>query len=94
MSEDKPAPFWSHSPGAPAADPVAADGGAAFPRTRVGATAEPGMSLRDYFAAKAMAVLLAAGLTQEQDAAELLADTSVAAYKIADCMLMVKARVK
>jgi hypothetical protein len=47
-----------------------------------------GMSLRDYFAAKAMQSLLAHAVTQENDSASgVTASVSVAAYMVADAML-------
>lgn len=68
-------------------------GGPAFPRpagdysgTRHGNTAQEGMTLRDYFAAKAMQAYLSradADLTHRQDHAE-------SAYAAADAMLEVR----
>jgi len=47
-------------------------------------TGEKGMDLRDYFAAKAMQVLLS-GMQKGQEAQVLL--VPIAAYKIADAMM-------
>lgn len=61
------------------------DGGPAFP----GGWYQPGMSLRDYFAAKAMAAILT-----HRDAFEDSGESEVArmAYNQADAMLAVKAK--
>ena len=57
------------------------DGGPAFPHEdTMSAALRPGMSLRDYFAAKAMQALISATRTTHFDAAEL-------SYQIADSML-------
>ncbi|WP_202020908.1 hypothetical protein [Pseudomonas sp. ADAK18] len=68
------------------------DGGSAFPATEANYHNEnmrgEGMSLRDYFAAKAVSGLIAGsmadGSTWEDGAAELVAE---AAYRAADAML-------
>ncbi len=47
-----------------------------------------GMSLRDYFAAKAMQALIAKlGTVKFRDVAETLSETAGAAYQFADAML-------
>lgn len=85
------------------------DGGPAFPRrgtARANFTGHPdwaiefagGMSLRDYFAAKAMAALLVGhGGVCRNDAEEKLADrfyeaVSTSAYELADAMLKERAK--
>ena len=44
----------------------------------------PGMTLRDYFAAKAMQAILSRPVGEDEDDDEILA---VLAYNVADCML-------
>lgn len=80
------------------------DGGEIFPRERVVAfdvrgdgsaprvttQTAPGMSLRDYFAAKAMAALLTSGVAApryEPDDPEQAHSLAYLAYKVADAML-------
>jgi len=55
-------------------------GGPAFPRGEI--QSAPGMTLRDYFAAKAMQYWLSLPIDAEQ-----LAKASTEAYKVADAML-------
>jgi hypothetical protein len=69
-------------------------GGPAFPHLRrhVGNNtyeqlAEGGMTLRDYFAAKAMQGLFASGAEHDHDDAEIFDVVAEAAYKQADAML-------
>ena len=57
-------------------------GGPAFPHSRLGSDAD-GMTLRDYFAAKAMLGFLASDEASERSAADL----ARAAYMMADAML-------
>ena len=57
-------------------------GGPAFPHSRLGSDAD-GMTLRDYFAAKAMQGLCAGNSTDAQQIAK-------AAYIVADAMLKVR----
>lgn len=70
------------------------DGGAAFPQSGYERWApEGGMSLRDYFAAKAMqgilAGVLADGSSFDTDCAAHAADAS---YKVADAMIKERAK--
>jgi len=71
------------------------NGGAAFPGFKLGSSAQSGqpvalpvsgMSLRDYFAAKAMQGILAGNhpITHELDCLNI---TAITAYKMADAML-------
>jgi hypothetical protein len=65
-------------------------GGAAFPHTDSMDTAtRPGMTLRDYFAAKAMQSTLAddAYVQRTETTAEWLAIVATSSYEIADAML-------
>lgn len=64
----------------------AADGGPAFPHSRLGSDCD-GMTLRDYFAAKALAGMLAAS--------ENMSNNELAryAYDVADAMLKARERV-
>lgn len=75
------------------------DGGPAFPDgtgailRRNGALDEThGMTLRDYFAAKAMAALIVAPLTEWPELDEDSRRISAAAYEIADAMLKERAK--
>lgn len=63
-------------------------GGAAFP-TGTGVTPyNPGMTLRDYFAAKVMHQFLSGAVIPDGfDAAEIFSRVSVRAYEMADAML-------
>lgn len=69
-------------------------GGWAFPRVPAqwasGDTVwgEPGMTLRDYFAAKAMAALVA---SNDEGAGDRITDIPGYAYEIADAMLAARA---
>ncbi len=58
------------------------DGGPAFPRT--GWPNETGMTLRDYFAAKAMQGLFSCGKAHDENTAHV---TAKASYLMADAML-------
>jgi hypothetical protein len=58
------------------------DGGPAFPRT--GWPNETGMTLRDYFAAKAMQGLFSCGKAHDEHTAHV---TAKASYLMADAML-------
>lgn len=79
-------------------------GGAAFPRTGVGnaghsydVPAQDGMSLRDYFAAKAMQGFLANRefCAFKNRGAELAAETLASnSYEVADAMLAERAKAK
>lgn len=60
------------------------DGGPAFPREYVNAT---GMSLRDYFAAKAMQGFIAGLYANANNHGFTVEGTVVAAYEYADAML-------
>ena len=65
------------------------DGGPAFPRmTDNGSVEYPGMSLRDYFAAKVMAALTAADVDEAKTAEHL----AMGAYELADAMLRERAK--
>jgi hypothetical protein len=64
------------------------DGGPAFPVHRDYEAFNPGMSLRDYFAAKAMATFMhGAVLPPGFDAREQLDFTAKRAYEVADALL-------
>jgi hypothetical protein len=66
------------------------NGGPAFPRD-TGYTANDGMPLRDYFAAKAMAALIVEGAGHNSNPAQI--DPMVAtAYQWADAMLKERAK--
>jgi len=72
-------------------------GGAAFPRTGVGnaghsydVPAQDGMSLRDYFAAKAMHAIMLHPSSNGKDSY----DIAMNAYDIADAMLAERANAK
>lgn len=61
------------------------NGGPAFPRSYTsGCSSQTGMTLRDYFAAKAMQTLLAAAIKQ---GVEQIAHVPATSYKVADAML-------
>ena len=65
-------------------------GGSAFPFPSDAGSGEPGelgMTLRDYFAAKAMQGLLASGDQHDASTSSVLSED---AYKIADAMLKVR----
>ena len=74
-------------------------GGPAFPQTEVDrdgvtVTQHSGMTLRDYFAAKAMQSIYAAnveweptGTPMDEESLQVLADVAQDAYKMADAML-------
>ena len=70
-------------------------GGPAFPTTQWGHGGEAdGMTLRDYFAAKAMQSIYAAnvewtptGTPMDEESLQVLADVAQDAYKMADAML-------
>lgn len=64
------------------------DGGPAFPRTRK--TGEVGMSLRDYFAAKAMQGLLACNALYGVE--ESKPDLAIDAYEHADAMIAARSQ--
>lgn len=67
------------------------DGGPAFPRASSQIVQE-GMTLRDYFAAKAMQAQLAAHVTEDRffGHAERLAEVARVAYQQADAMIKVR----
>ncbi len=73
-----------------------ADGGAAFPATirnyddSLSGFAQPGMSLRDYFAGQALIGLLAS--TVEQELCDEPRDYAITAYSFADAMLSARGR--
>lgn len=72
----------------------AKDGGGAFPLYvhKTGWAYEPGMTLRDYFAAKAMHQMLHGAVMPEgYDATEALSMLGARAYEIADAMLKARA---
>jgi hypothetical protein len=66
-------------------------GGPAFPGvdylSQHGKKNPEGMTLRDYFAAKAMQGLFASNAPHDHDDAEIFATVAEAAYKLADAML-------
>lgn len=67
-------------------------GGLAFPFNDIGGDCDPGMTLRDYFAAKAIAVAwsaLAAGYF-EADAESSADKMAICAYQLADAMIKVR----
>lgn len=67
-------------------------GGLAFPFNDIGGNCDPGMTLRDYFAAKAMAALISRyeGVNIDRDgAAEEIANS---ARKLADAMLAARSK--
>ena len=62
-------------------------GGPAFPPTHDPNTHEFGMTLRDYFAAKAMEGILASNTEHEHEDAHIFDAIAEASYKQADAML-------
>ena len=78
------------------------DGGPAFPGQpmrhygdgAVAVTDQPGMSLRDYFAAKVMASLLLAGGQIGDEARYNTEMCALMAYRYADAMLAERSKVK
>ena len=68
------------------------NGGPAFPET-CGDQIVPGMTLRDYFAAKAMLAILGGVIAKtENEAAEVPELVSEVAYLVADAMLAERAK--
>lgn len=66
------------------------DGGPAFPRMGIAKYDTPGMTLRDYFAAKAMQALSAGGFrvkTEQEVFDRALPETARLSYLLADAML-------
>jgi len=70
------------------------DGGPAFPHEveylspeGAGRTPHSGMSMRDYFAAKAMQAVLAQVIENTADIVSAVTKLSTAAYRVADAML-------
>jgi hypothetical protein len=73
------------------------DGGPAFPVTNNAMNADRGMTLRDYFAAKAMQALVSGDLADlaDKDGVEgepVVAYLARTAYHIADAMLAARAK--
>jgi hypothetical protein len=66
------------------------DGGPAFPNNDHTLDIEKGMTVRDYFAAKAMQAMIANNWLM--NSASALDKLSVAAYEMADAMLMERAK--
>ena len=62
-------------------------GGPAFPTHPNGALIHDGMTLRDYFAAKAMQGILASNTEHEHEDAHIFDAIAEASYKQADAML-------
>ena len=62
-------------------------GGPAFPTHPEGALIHDGMTLRDYFAAKAMEGIYASNTEQDHEDAHIFDAVAEAAYKQADAML-------
>ena len=62
-------------------------GGPAFPTHPEGALIHDGMTLRDYFAAKAMQGILASNTEHEHEDAHIFDAIAEASYKQADAML-------
>jgi hypothetical protein len=74
-------------------NPEDINGGAAFPGQPVGHFAgEPGMSLRDYFAAKAMQEVLSRMGKDLRDVEEHAEYVALLSYEVADAMLSVRER--
>ena len=68
--------------------PIRDGGGSAFPTEATSATfASSGMTLRDYFAAKAMEGLYASNTEHDHEDAHIFDAVAEAAYKQADAML-------
>jgi hypothetical protein len=71
---------------------MSSDGGAAFPHGD-GEFGGDGMSLRDYFAAKAMAAIISmSGVVHDRALSELHPEIAQCAYMMADAMLKARGR--
>ncbi|AJI87781.1 hypothetical protein CH54_3778 [Yersinia rochesterensis] len=62
-------------------------GGLAFPFNDIGGDCDPGMTLRDYFAAKAMAALIPRYADVNIDDLEVLEEIAIRASNMADAMI-------
>ena len=62
-------------------------GGLAFPFNDIGGDCDPGMTLRDYFAAKAMAALIHRYADVNIDDLEVLEEIAIRASNMADAMI-------
>ncbi|MHA3501023.1 hypothetical protein ACX1H6_21200 [Yersinia enterocolitica] len=62
-------------------------GGLAFPFNDIGGDCDPGMTLRDYFAAKAMAALIHRYADVNIDAPGVMEEIAIRASKMADAMI-------
>lgn len=62
-------------------------GGLAFPFNDIGGDCDPGMTLRDYFAAKAMAALINRYADVNIDAPGVMEEIAIRASKMADAMI-------
>ena len=62
-------------------------GGPAFPFNDIGGDCDPGMTLRDYFAAKAMAALIHRYADVNIDDLEVLEEIAIRASNMADAMI-------
>ncbi|EKN6245999.1 hypothetical protein DVQ40_19745 [Yersinia enterocolitica] len=62
-------------------------GGLAFPFNDIGGDCDPGMTLRDYFAAKAMAALIPRYADVNIDDFEVLEEIAIRASNMADAMI-------
>lgn len=62
-------------------------GGLAFPFNDIGGDCDPGMTLRDYFAAKAMAALIHRYADVNIDAPGVLEEIAIRASNMADAMI-------
>lgn len=65
-------------------------GGLAFPFNDIGGDCDPGMTLRDYFAAKAMAALIHRYADVNIDAPGVMEEIAIRASKMADAMIKVR----
>ncbi|WP_145555817.1 hypothetical protein [Yersinia canariae] len=62
-------------------------GGLAFPFNDIGGDCDPGMTLRDYFAAKAMAALIHRYADMNIDAPGVMEEIAIRASNMADAMI-------
>lgn len=62
-------------------------GGLAFPFNDIGGDCDPGMTLRDYFAAKAMAALIHRYADVNIDAPGVMEEIAIRASNMADAMI-------
>ena len=67
-------------------------GGLAFPFNDIGGDCDPGMTLRDYFAAKAMAALISRYDSVNIDKEGVAEEIANSANKLADAMLAARSK--